>query len=251
MFLEIKNIFILTFIVGGSLIIYGNYSGFYLITVIISILIMMIYFFTTLYLNNKKRQISMEQLADSNYYLGFMFTLMAILISMIGTISSSYNIDNIINNFGISIITTLLGLLARIYLANFIPTNETNKEIINQSISDRMRMMNDILLDNMQKNKAFSQMIDERMKIIVESTQKSLKQFNRLLDDDFKSSIDTFNTSIENITINMENTNKEQTNILSREYEKIKKKSEEYEVVVNNQKKAIIEFGTQIKKSSK
>jgi len=249
--LEIKNIFILTFIVGGSLIIYGNYSGFYLITVIISILIMMIYFFTTLYLNNKKRQISMEQLADSNYYLGFMFTLMAILISMIGTISSSYNIDNIINNFGISIITTLLGLLARIYLANFIPTNETNKEIINQSISDRMRMMNDILLDNMQKNKAFSQMIDERMKIIVESTQKSLKQFNRLLDDDFKSSIDTFNTSIENITINMENTNKEQTNILSREYEKIKKKSEEYEVVVNNQKKAIIEFGTQIKKSSK
>ena len=251
MFLDIKNIFVLTFFVGGSLIIYGNYSGFYLITVILSILIMLTYFFTTLYLNKTKRQISVEQLADSNYYLGFMFTLMSILVSMIATASNSLNIDNIINNFGISIITTLLGLVARVYLANFIPTDESNKEIVNQSISDRMNRMNDILLDNMQKNKAFSQMIDERMKIIVESTQKSLKQFNILLDEDFKASIKTFNSSIKNITVNMEDTNKKQREILFKEYEKIKKKSEEYERVVDSQKEAIIEFGKQIKKSSK
>jgi len=189
MFSEIKNIFVLTFILGGFLIVYGNYSGYYLITIILSILIMLIYFFTTLYLNTRKRQISMEQLADSNYYLGFMFTLMSILVSLIGTVSNSYDIDNIINNFGVSMITTLMGLLARVYLANFIPTNESNKEIINQSISDKMRMMNEILLDNMQKNKVFSQMIDVRMTILVESTQEALEQFKKLLDEDFKSTI--------------------------------------------------------------
>ena len=35
MFSEIKNIFIIAFILGGSLIIYGNYTGLYLFTVII------------------------------------------------------------------------------------------------------------------------------------------------------------------------------------------------------------------------
>ncbi|NCO01532.1 MAG: hypothetical protein GW906_06860 [Epsilonproteobacteria bacterium] len=251
MFSEIKNIFVLTFILGGFLIVYGNYSGYYLITIILSILIMLIYFFTTLYLNTRKRQISMEQLADSNYYLGFMFTLMSILVSLIGTVSNSYDIDNIINNFGVSMITTLMGLLARVYLANFIPTNESNKEIINQSISDKMRMMNEILLDNMQKNKVFSQMIDVRMTILVESTQEALEQFKKLLDEDFKSTIKTFNDSIKNITLNMENTHKKQTKILSTEYEKVKKKSEEYEEVIDNQKKVITEFGAQIKKSPK
>ena len=248
---EIKNIFVLSFIVGACLIIFGNYSGLYLISIIFSIIVMAAYFFTTLYLNKLKRQISVEQLANSNYYLGFMFTLISILVSLIGIVSNSYDIDNIVNNFGIAIITTIIGLLARIYLANFIPTEETNKEVINQSISDRMRMMNDILLDNMQKNKAFSQMIDERMTIIVDSTERSLTQFNKLLDRDFKSSIDTFNSSIKGITKNMEASNKEQTGMLLKEYLKIKKKSEEYEAIVEDQKKLIVDFGKEIKKSTK
>lgn len=119
MFIEIKNIFILTFIVGGFLIVFGNYSGLYLLTIITSIIIMLIYFFLTLYINTTNRQISMEQLANSNYYLGFMFTLMSILVSLIGIVSNTYDIDNIVNNFGIALITTIVGLLARIYLASF------------------------------------------------------------------------------------------------------------------------------------
>jgi len=49
----------------------------------------------------------------------------------------------------------------------------------------------------------------------------------------------------------MENTHKKQTKILSTEYEKVKKKSEEYEEVIDNKKKVITEFGAQIKKSPK
>ena len=250
MFSEIKNIFIIAFILGGSLIIYGNYTGLYLFTVITSIFIMLIYFFTTLYLNNLDRQISIEQLADSNYYLGFMFTLMSILVSFIGTVSNSYDIDNIMNNFGISLITTLLGVLARVYLSNFIPTNESNKEKVEKSISDKMRKMNEILLDNMQKNKVFSQMIDVRMSMIVESTEEALKEFKKMLDGEFKSSVKTFSDSIKEITANLEETSKKQTKVITTEYDKIKKKSQEYEEVVDNQKKAITEFATKIKKNT-
>lgn len=251
MFSEIKNIFVIAFILGGSLIIYGNYNGLYLFTVIISIFIMLMYFFTTLYLNNAYRQISIEQLADSNYYLGFMFTLMSILVSFIGTVSNSYDLDNIMNNFGISLITTLLGVLARVYLSNFIATSESNKEKIEKSISDKMHKMNELLLDNMQKNKVFSQMIDVRMTIMVETTEEALEGFKKLLDGDFKSSVQNFTNSIQNITATMEITHKKQEKILSTEYDKIKKKSEEYTTVVDEQKKAITEHGTQIKNKTK
>ena len=251
MFSEIKNIFIIAFILGGSLIIYGNYSGLYLFTVITSIFVMLMYFFITLYLNSTDKQISIEQLADSNYYLGFMFTLMSILVSFVGTVSNSHDIDNIINNFGISLITTLIGLLARIYLANFIPTSESNKENIEKSISDKMHKMNELLLDNMQKNKVFSQMIDVRMTIMVETTEEALQEFKKILDGDFKSSVQTFTNTIQNITSNMEITNKKQTKNMSEEYDKIKKKSQEYETVVDEQKKVITELGNQIKKRIK
>ena len=251
MFSEIKNIFIIAFFLGGSLIIYGNYNGLYLYTAIISVFIMLIYFFITLYLNNADRQISIEQLADSNYYLGFMFTLMSILVSFIGTISNSYDLDNIMNNFGISLITTLFGVLARVYLSNFIPTNESNKEAIEKSISDKMRQMNELLLDNMQKNKVFSQMIDVRMTIMVETTEEALEEFKKLLNGDFKSSVQTLSDSIKNITAHMEISNKKQTKIISAEYDKIKKKSQEYETVVDSQTKAITELGNKIKKNSK
>jgi len=251
MFSEIKNIFIIAFILGGSLIIYGNYTGLYLFTVIISLFIMFMYFFTTLYLNNTYSQISIEQLADSNYYLGFMFTLMSILISFIGSVSNSYDLDNIMNNFGISLITTLIGILARVYLSNFIATSESNKEKIEKSISDKMHKMNELLLDNMQKNKVFSQMIDVRMTIMVETTEEALEEFKKLLDGDFKSSVQTFTNAIQNITANMEITSKKQAKILSTEYDKIKKKSEEYSTVVDEQKKVITELGTQIKKKTK
>lgn len=212
---------------------------------------MLMYFFITLYLNDADKQISMEQLADSNYYLGFMFTLMSILVSFIGTVSNSHDIDNIVNNFGISLITTLIGLLARVYLANFIPTSESNKENIEKSISDKMRKMNEILLDNMQKNKVFSQMIDVRMTIMVETTEEALEQFKKLLDEDFKSSVKTFNDTIKSITANIESSNKKQIKSMSEEYDKIKKKSQEYETVVDQQKKVITELGTQIKKKTK
>lgn len=222
MFSEIKNVFIVAFILGACLSLYGAYSGLYLITVSLSVLIMVVYFFTTLYLNTIKKQISVEQLANSNYYLGFMFTLVSILVSLTSVISNSYNIDNIVSNFGVSLVTTIIGLLARIYLANFMPNEEVNNEILNESVAHKIRIMNDLLLDNMQKNKAFSQMIDERMEVLVVSTERSLGKFTKLLDKDFKASIDTFNASIKSITKSMETSNKKQSALISEEVKEVK-----------------------------
>jgi hypothetical protein len=239
MLIEIKNIFILTFIFGGALILYGSYSGLYLITIIVSASIMLIYFFISLYLNTKNRQISIEQLGDSNYYLGFLFTLASILFSILSMVLNTYNIDDILYNFGLSLITTLIGLFFRIYLTNFIPTNDSNGEIINKSVYDKVRMMDEMLLENIQKNKEVADMIDTRISIIIGSTETSLNKFKKLLDKDFQNSINTFRTSIQNITDDMVVANQKQGKLLRIGYKKINRKSEQYELILDNLTKKI------------
>jgi hypothetical protein len=247
MLIEIKNIFILTFIFGGALILYGSYNGLYLITIIVSVLVMLIYFFISLYLNNKNRQISIEQLGDSNYYLGFLFTLASILFSLLSLVSNIYNIDDILYNFGLSLITTLIGLFFRIYLTNFIPTNDSNIEIINKSVYDKIHMMDEVLLENIQKNKEFADMIDTRISIIVGSTETSLNKFKKLLDGDFQNGINTFRTSIQNITDDMVVTNQKQGKLLRIGYKKINKKSKQYELILDNLTKKISTFDNKIR----
>jgi hypothetical protein len=108
-------------------------------------------------------------------------------------------------------------------------------------------MMDETLLENIQKNKEFANMIDTRMSIIVASTETSLKKFKKLLDEDFQHSINTFRTSIQNITDDMVVTNEKQGKLLRIGYKKINKKSEQYELILDNLTKKIGTLDNKIK----
>ena len=56
------------------------------------------------------------EFADSLYYLGFLFTLVALGCSLlsIDTASSGAAIDGVIYRFGVALLTTIVGLAARI-----------------------------------------------------------------------------------------------------------------------------------------
>jgi hypothetical protein len=248
---QIKNIFIITFFLGGALIVYGNYSGLYIVTAIISVLVMLIYFFISLYLNNKDKQISIEQLGDSNYYLGFLFTLISILFSFLSSVVNMYDIDSILYNFGLSLITTVIGLFSRIYLISFIPTNDANIEMINKSIYDKIRMMDATLMENVQKNREISEMMNTRISIIIGATEAGLKRFKRLLDGDFNDSINIFRASIKETTDDMELSNKKQTEILEDGYKKINQKNDEYKLMLDNLTQEISKLDSKINQNIK
>ena len=59
---------------------------------------------------------TIEQKGDSVYYMGFIFTLFAMTISLVALSVSGDNIkfDSIVINFGLALLTTILGLLIRI-----------------------------------------------------------------------------------------------------------------------------------------
>ena len=115
-----SNIFSLkpSYLFAGTLL-----AGFLLIVLtgnnitfnVLSMIAIMAFYIYFIY-NNENVSISKEQKADSCYYLGFILTLIAMINTLISL--DVDNIDTIFNSvvrdFGLALVTTLVGLVARI-----------------------------------------------------------------------------------------------------------------------------------------
>jgi hypothetical protein len=62
--------------------------------------------------------------ADSFYFLGFLFTLISLLVSLLGFAEGGVGADEItgsVTRFGVALLTTVIGLAVRVFLVNFRP----------------------------------------------------------------------------------------------------------------------------------
>ena len=80
--------------------------------------------------NSKNESISKEQKADSCYYLGFILTLIAMINTLItldvDNIGSIFN--SVVRDFGLALVTTIVGLVARIIWLQLESTNAFDGE---------------------------------------------------------------------------------------------------------------------------
>lgn len=72
-----------------------------------------------------------DQFADSIYYLGFLFTLVALAFALVALgDDAKIDVDKFVFRFGLALSTTGLGLLSRVYLSNFqVEAEEDIKEV--------------------------------------------------------------------------------------------------------------------------
>lgn len=78
---------------------------------------------------SKKYVIRPDVIGDNSYYLGFLFTLVSLAFTLY-KFSNDQDIDTIIQNFGLALSSTLIGLVLRVY---FNQTNE-DTEVYQQAI---------------------------------------------------------------------------------------------------------------------
>lgn len=87
--------------------------------------------------NKPNREISNERFADSCYYLGFVFTISSIIVSLFDLPNIGTKIEDISIRFGAAMISTVIGLIVRVYLVNF-----------RQDFQDAIKIAEDSLLDS-------------------------------------------------------------------------------------------------------
>tara|TARA_B100001063_G_C16666540_1_gene503919 strand:+ start:16 stop:918 length:903 start_codon:yes stop_codon:yes gene_type:complete len=122
-----------TLIAGLLLIILSGNNVRFNVFSMIGIMSFYIYFIY----NNQNESISKEQKADSCYYLGFILTLIAMINTLIEL--DVDNIENIFNSvvrdFGLALVTTIVGLVARIIWLQLASANAFDGE---ETIRDKL-----------------------------------------------------------------------------------------------------------------
>ena len=127
---RLRKSFLTVFIIGVVLILFPMeflpYEG--IIKIIFAVILMTIYGFTgAKYLHSTN---TTAVFADSFYYLGFLFTFVALVGAIIGL--NELNIQSIIGQMGPALVTTVIGMAVRIYLTQFEAiTSEPETEAIN------------------------------------------------------------------------------------------------------------------------
>ena len=115
--IDIRKLFLAALLLGLTGIVLPQALGYNELAVVIPLALMAVY--TGIGYRRSKNSPFFEQFADSVYYLGFLFTLIALVVSLYYYRGGSVEVESIIANFSLALITTIFGLSVRIYINNF------------------------------------------------------------------------------------------------------------------------------------
>lgn len=128
---RLRKLFLINFVIGTSCLICGFlveqfFGGLFsswlnlALSLFFPLLVMLLYFISGRDLD--KAGGATDSFADSIYYMGFLFTLIALVFALLGVGDSNGGIEGLKYRFGVALSTTIVGMVARIYLSNFRPS---------------------------------------------------------------------------------------------------------------------------------
>lgn len=106
------TIFVIMTVLGSSMIWFGKLYDFDIVWVTAVPVILMLLYFTLNMLPGIR--LHNEQAGDNLYYMGFVFTLTSLGISLY-KFTGQASIEDVVRNFGIAIISTIMGIALRIF----------------------------------------------------------------------------------------------------------------------------------------
>ena len=176
---RLQTLFLVTFVVGTALLYIGRGIGGW--NILLSILIMSVYWLIVRRdLNSYNAKMVF---ADSFYYLGFLFTFVALLIALLD-LSSSDPIA-IIGQMGPALASTIYGMLIRIYLTQFDAiVTEPDQESLAQlgQLAQRLSETNDKFLQSQEITVQTMQSFSDKIKELdVNTTVENLKNLDSSL----------------------------------------------------------------------
>lgn len=122
---DLSNIFVTIFLIGSFFVatplflpIFGENSPFRWLTTLLPIALMILFMKIGRHRVEQQGTVELEQIADSLYFMGFMFTLVALLVALLH-IRNPIDMGAITSRFGVAMLTTLAGLLLKVMLTQF------------------------------------------------------------------------------------------------------------------------------------
>jgi ABC-type transporter Mla subunit MlaD len=161
-------------------------------TILWPVLIMAIYIAVTL--TPAKASSQRDQIGDSWYYLGFLFTLVALAVSMY-VFSESVDTDaeqkSLLARIGVSLITSIVGLASRLVLTQFTITTEDAQNTITQQAN--------ALVSSARKTHEDLKDHTDQFRQALKDSVNELKKTNTSANSNIRKSIDKHTKSIDDL----------------------------------------------------
>jgi len=193
------------FLIGAGILAIGagTYFNNLYINLAIPVVIMLYYTYTVYY--EDEGALSIEQKADSVYYMGFIYTLVAMTASLVALANNDQlDFNSVVINFGLALTTTIIGLVVRIMWL----------QLDSQSLDDAESILKDRVIKQTRK------LSEETENIITNMTALSsqLHDASNQLTTNFDSLSESFdlstavNSNLTSMTVSAENINTTFTN---------------------------------------
>jgi hypothetical protein len=259
-----RLIFVIAFL-GGSVGIIVlrvlNLSVFW--AVLFSFFVMLLY---VLFGATKKYVIRPDILGDNSYYLGFLFTLVSLAYTLYGYASNENEVDTIINNFGIALATTLIGLVFRVYFNQTKEDPAVFEKAISMSLADQAssligetaRIRNDMTTLRTSIQQSIKEGVDNSMIALTQSLssasdvyKQQLIQNSEKMNEALLSNLSSFQSAISSSNATIKDSNdvlllairefKEASNLLTNQLQQYASSIQKIESVENVLSKNLIE----------
>ena len=179
--LNYRNIFVLTFLIGTIFIIFGSLLEYYIsVGAVLPILCMLAY--SSLGFIEEKNDTLIEQFADSIYYLGFLLTLVALIVSLFALSADDYSLVGVGSRFGVALATTVVGLFLRILLTNFRETFSDQKVIMEQQLAKSMKDFSHQVTIHARTLRTTTVLYNSSIELSINSMNKSIETLTSGLD---------------------------------------------------------------------
>ena len=141
--LSVKKLFLIVFFIGAISINLGVwFDSLLIMTVLMPVAMVLLYFFLTDRVKNT--DLSKSKIGDSCYFLGFSLPLVSLAAALVHLgieESKGVNTRSIVGSFGAALLTTLTGLLCRLYLTTLSSSFQSSKEKLEEEIENSMSVV--------------------------------------------------------------------------------------------------------------
>lgn len=132
---KLQQLFVAAFVAGLSGLVFGTMLGAWWLSIIVTVASLIVYVFVGYRINDG--HVPAQQFGDSAYYLGFLFTLAALMISMFVLGLDETDVRALLGRFATALLTTMIGLVARMWIVNLSGTTDGSLESAQQSLAQQ------------------------------------------------------------------------------------------------------------------
>lgn len=176
--IQIQKLFLITIILKIGF----SFAGFHqndpwVLGFFIPLLIMAIYIFIGIKYRND--DVPDDKFADSCYYLGFIFTITSIIICLFDLPNIGTEITSISIRFGAAMVSTVLGLIVRVYLVSFKQDASDAIENAEIAVIEASNKFREQLVIAFEKLSDFQSEVDKAMKASVERANLQVEALSK------------------------------------------------------------------------